>query len=108
MLVLFNKLFSLLDLLSQQVYLVVKGIVDIKAEIQKMEAKKKKLESDLEGKTDLKGCHSERLLTSNPITGWKKKLTAPNYETKVPENVRKLNSEKVLAFSLWLGICFVH
>eukprot|EP01102_Stenamoeba_stenopodia_P012148 TRINITY_DN379_c0_g1_i2.p1 TRINITY_DN379_c0_g1~~TRINITY_DN379_c0_g1_i2.p1 ORF type:complete len:1044 (-),score=309.33 TRINITY_DN379_c0_g1_i2:162-3293(-) len=62
-----------------EVYLVVKGIVDIKAEIQKMEAKKKKLEGDLEN--------------------WKKKLNAPNYETKVPENVRKLNAEKITALT---------
>lgn len=60
---------------SVEVYLVVKGIVDVKAEITKLEAKLKQLETSL--------------------LGWKKKLTAPNYETKVPEAVRKLNSDKI-------------
>ncbi len=52
----------------------VVGLIDVKLEIQRL----KKRENEL----------------NKLMEGLKKKMSIPNYETKVPENVRNENAEK--------------
>ena len=61
-----------------KMYLLLKGIIDIEKEVQKMTKKKEKLNQEIES--------------------LKKLMTSDNYETRVPEAVRQKNQEKVNIF----------
>jgi valyl-tRNA synthetase len=60
---------------SVSVYLMLKGVVDPAAEIAKLEKKSAQ--------------------TAKQIADLQKKMEMPGYETKVPENVRADNTEKL-------------
>lgn len=61
-----------------KLYLMLKGIIDIEKEEQKMVKKKEKLNQEIES--------------------LKKLMATDNYETRVPEAVRQKNQEKVIYF----------
>ncbi|CAB3983281.1 Valine--tRNA ligase [Paramuricea clavata] len=58
-----------------EINVMLKGLIDLNKEITKLESKEKRLNAQL-----------EKLLGS---------MKVPDYETKIPENVRKQNAEKV-------------
>lgn len=63
-----------------KLYLMLKGIIDIDKEEQKMTKKKEKLKQEIES--------------------LKKLMASDNYETRVPEAVRQKNQEKVTCLFL--------